>query len=155
MRPIVLIAGDAGSMTIAVLVGGSTVATHTAVSIIATAINGTTAMPTATAVTIVGAEVAAEDVINKRRRRKTMVTVATRNSLIREVEAIEDEKAAKRALTYLRRLRTESRREAYREPTHEEILAGLREGMQALKDERDGKDVSGQFRDFKALLNEL
>ena len=96
-----------------------------------------------------------EDVINKRRRRKTMVTVATRNSLIREVEAIEDEKAAKRALTYLRRLRTESRREAYREPTHEEILAGLREGMQALKDERDGKDVSGQFRDFKALLNEL
>ena len=62
-------------MTIAVLVGGSTVATHTAVSIIATAINGTTAMPTVTAVTIVGAavtivgaEVAAEDVINKRRK---------------------------------------------------------------------------------------
>ena len=68
VRPIVLIAGDAGSMTIAVLVGGSTVATHTAVSIIATAINGTTAMPTVTAVTIVGAEVAAEDVINKRRK---------------------------------------------------------------------------------------
>ena len=88
-------------MTIVVLVGGSTTATNTAVSIIATAINGTTAMPTVTAVTIVGAEVAAE------------------------------------------------------EPTHEEILAGLREGMQALKDERDGKDVSGQFRDFKALLNEL
>ena len=68
VRPIVPIAGDAGSMTIAVLVGGSTVATHTAVSIIATAINGTTAMPTVTAVTIVGAEVAAEDVINKRRK---------------------------------------------------------------------------------------
>ena len=120
-------------------------------------------MPTATAVTIVGAEVAAEDVINKRRKEenngysgnKKLFNPATRNSLIREVEAIEDEKAAKRALTYLRRLRTESRREAYREPTHEEILEGLREGMQALKDERDGKDVSGQFRDFKALLNEL
>ena len=66
MRPIVPIAGDAGSMTIAALAGGTMTATNTAVSTIATAINGTTAMPTA--VTIVGAEVAAEDVINKRRK---------------------------------------------------------------------------------------
>ena len=109
-------------------------------------------MPTVTAVTIVGAEVAAEDVINKRRRRKTMVTVATRNSLIREVEAIEDEKAAKRALTYLRRLRTESRSEAYREPTHEEILAGIKEGLQEVKAAKEGKV---ELQDAKEWLNEL
>lgn len=81
-----------------------------------------------------------------------MVTVATRNSLIREVEAIEDEKAAKRALTYLRRLRTESRSEAYREPTHEEILEGIRDGLQEVKAAKEGKM---ELQDAKEWLNEL
>ena len=76
-----------------------------------------------------------------------MVTVTTKDSLVRELEAIEDEQSAKRVLTYMRRLRKENRKG--------EILAGLKEGMQALKKERGGGNVTGQFRDLKELLNEL
>lgn len=43
----------------------------------------------------------------------------------------------------------------YVEPTKEEILAGLRNALQDVKDLREGKDVGHKFRDLSELLNEV
>lgn len=91
-----------------------------------------------------------------------MTAIELRLSLLQEVATIlDDEKMVKKALTSLRRLRekakvkAEATAEEEREPTKEEILSGIREGLQDLKDLREGKDVGHKFMDAREWLKTL
>lgn len=94
-----------------------------------------------------------------------MTAMELKLSLMQEVSTFpDDEQVIKKAIASLRRLKANSlaKREAKakeddedREPTKEEILAGIKEGLQAIKDRREGKDVTGVFRDAWEVLNEL
>ena len=71
-----------------------------------------------------------------------MTAIELKMSLLQEVMSLEDEKLIKKALNSA-------------EPTKEEILAGLRNALQDVKDLREGKDVGHKFRDLSELLNEV
>ena len=75
-----------------------------------------------------------------------------------------DEQLIKKALDSVRRMKmaafgkatpVEKPADDYAEPTKEEILAGLRNALQDVKDLREGKDVGHKFRDLSELLNEV
>jgi hypothetical protein len=74
------------------------------------------------------------------------------------------EQLIKKALDSVRRMKmaafgkatpVEKPADDYAEPTKEEILAGLRNALQDVKDLREGKDVGHKFRDLSELLNEV
>ena len=78
--------------------------------------------------------------------------------------SLEDEQLIKKALDSVRRMKmaafgkatpVEKPADDYVEPTKEEILAGLRNALQDVKDLREGKDVGHKFRDLSELLNEV
>ena len=75
-----------------------------------------------------------------------MTAIELKMSLLQEVMSLEDEKLIKKALKSA---------DDYVEPTEEEILAGLRNALQDVKDLREGKDVGHKFRDLSELLNEV
>lgn len=87
-----------------------------------------------------------------------MTAIEMKMSLIEEVMSLDDdEKLIKKALVSLRRLKEkalakEVDMDAYVEPTKEEILAGIREGLKDLKDLREGKDVGHKFMDAREWL---
>ena len=77
---------------------------------------------------------------------------------------VEDEQLIKKALDSVRHMKmaafgkatpVEKPADDYAEPTKEEILAGLRNALQDVKDLREGKDVGHKFRDLSELLNEV
>lgn len=87
-----------------------------------------------------------------------MTAIEMRMSLLQEIDTILDnEELVKKMLISLRRIKqaAQAKAEADREPTKEEILAGIKAGLQAIKDRREGKDVTGKFRDAREWLNEL
>lgn len=93
-----------------------------------------------------------------------MTAIELKMSLLQEVMSLEDEQLIKKALNSVRRMKmaafgktapAEKAVDDYVEPTKEEILAGLKEALQDVKDLREGKDVSHKFRDLSELLNEV
>lgn len=93
-----------------------------------------------------------------------MTAIELKMSLLQEVMALEDEQLIKKALNSVRRLKEATLRKAapaeavaddYVEPTKEEILAGLRNALQDVKDLREGKDVSHKFMDAREWLKTL
>ena len=87
-----------------------------------------------------------------------MSTVELRLTLDQEVSTMpEDETLLKKAIASLRRLkeRASAAKVEDHEPTHEEMLVAIKQGLQAIKDRKDGKDVTGVFRDAREVLNEL
>ena len=93
-----------------------------------------------------------------------MTAIELKMSLLQEVMSLEDEKLIKKALDSVRRMKmaafgkatpVEKLADDYAEPTKEEILAGLRNALQDVKDLREGKDVGHKFRDLSELLNEV
>ena len=92
-----------------------------------------------------------------------MTAIELKMSLLQEVMSLEDEQLIKKALDSVRRMKmaafgkatpVEKPADDY-EPTKEEILAGLRNALQDVKDLREGKDVGHKFRDLSELLNEV
>ena len=88
-----------------------------------------------------------------------MTAIELKMSLLQEVMSLEDEK-----FNSVRRMKmaafgkaapVEKSADDYVEPTKEEILAGLRNALQDVKDLREGKDVGHKFRDLSELLNEV
>ena len=93
-----------------------------------------------------------------------MTAIELKMSLLQEVMSLEDEQLIKKALDSVRRMKmaafgkatpVEKQADDYVEPTKEEILAGLRNALQDVKDLREGKDVGHKFRDLSELLNEV
>ena len=93
-----------------------------------------------------------------------MTAIELKMSLLQEVMSLEDEQLIKKALDSVRRMKmavfgkatpVEKPADDYAEPTKEEILAGLRNALQDVKDLREGKDVGHKFRDLSELLNEV
>ena len=89
-----------------------------------------------------------------------MTAIELKMSLLQEVMSLEDEQLIKKALDSVRRMKMAAFGKAtpvddYVEPTKEEILAGLRNALQDVKDLREGKDVGHKFRDLSELLNEV
>ena len=93
-----------------------------------------------------------------------MTAIELKMSLLQEVMSLEDEQLIKKALDSVRRMKmaavgtatpVEQPADDYAEPTQEEILAGLRNALQDVKDLREGKDVGHKFRDLSELLNEV
>ena len=93
-----------------------------------------------------------------------MTAIELKMSLLQEVMSLEDEQLIKKALDSVRRMKMAAFGKAspqakdgkrYAEPTKEEILAGLRNALQDVKDLREGKDVGHKFRDLSELLNEV
>ncbi len=90
-----------------------------------------------------------------------MTAVELRLTLLQEVATIlDDEQLVKKAVASLRRLKEKARAkeeevDGYVEPTKEEILAGIKEGLQAIKDRREGKDVGHKFMDAREWLKTL
>lgn len=93
-----------------------------------------------------------------------MTAIELKMSLLQEVMSLEDEQLIKKALDSVRRMKraafgkatpVEKPADDYVEPTKEEILAGLRNALQDVKDLREGKDVGHKFRDLSELLNEV
>ena len=93
-----------------------------------------------------------------------MTAVELRMSLLQEVALIlDDEKAVRKTLAYLRKVKENAHAvrkpspvaDEDKEPTKEEILASIKEGLQSIKDRREGKDVTGMFMDVKDFLDEL
>lgn len=94
-----------------------------------------------------------------------MTAIELKMSLLQEVMSLEDEQLIKKALDSVRRMKmaafgkatpVEKPADDYVEPTkEEEILAGLRNALQDVKDLREGKDVGHKFRDLSELLNEV
>ena len=85
-----------------------------------------------------------------------MTAIELKMSLLQEVMSLEDEKLIKKALNSVRRMKMAAFGKATPvEPTKEEILAGLRNALQDVKDLREGKDVGHKFRDLSELLNEV
>ena len=89
-----------------------------------------------------------------------MTAIELKMSLLQEVMSLEDEKL----INSVRRMKmaafgkatpVEKSADDYVEPTKEEILAGLRNALQDVKDLREGKDVGHKFRDLSELLNEV
>ena len=92
-----------------------------------------------------------------------MTAIELKMSLLQEVMSLEDEQLIKKALDSVRRMKmaafgkatpVEKPADDYAEPTKEEILAGLRNALQDVKDLREGKDVGHKFRDLSELLND-
>ena len=77
-----------------------------------------------------------------------MTAIELKMSLLQEVMSLEDEQLIKATPV-------EKPADDYAEPTKEEILAGLRNALQDVKDLREGKDVGHKFRDLSELLNEV
>ena len=93
-----------------------------------------------------------------------MTAIELKMSLLQEVMSLEDEQLIKKALDSVRHMKmaafgkatpVEKTADDYAEPTKEEILAGLRNALQDVKDLREGKDVGHKFRDLSELLNEV
>ena len=86
-----------------------------------------------------------------------MTAIELKMSLLQEVMSLEDEQLIKKALDSVRRMKMAAFGKAtpVEEPTKEEILAGLRNALQDVKDLREGKDVGHKFRDLSELLNEV
>ena len=84
-----------------------------------------------------------------------MTAIELKMSLLQEVMSLEDEQLIKKALDSVRRMKMAAFGKATPEPTKEEILAGLRNALQDVKDLREGKDVGHKFRDLSELLNEV
>ena len=93
-----------------------------------------------------------------------MTAIELKMSLLQEVMSLDDDKLIKKALNSVRRMKmaafgkatpVEKSADDYVEPTKEEILAGLRNALQDVKDLREGKDVGHKFRDLSELLNEV
>ncbi len=80
-----------------------------------------------------------------------MTAIELKMSLLQEVMSLEDEKLIKKALNSVRRMKMA----AFGKATPVEILAGLRNALQDVKDLREGKDVGHKFRDLSELLNEV
>lgn len=96
-----------------------------------------------------------------------MTAVEMRLSLLQEVATIlDDETMVKKALASLRRIKQNattkptspvskpSDNDNDHEPTKEEILADIREGLLEIKKRREGKETTGMFRNITELLNE-
>lgn len=85
-----------------------------------------------------------------------MTAVELRLTLLQEIATIlDDEALVKKALISIRRLKqvaTKSNYEEDREPTKEEMLESIKEGLQAIKARREGKDTTGMFSDVSELL---
>lgn len=78
-----------------------------------------------------------------------------RISLLQEVATIlDDEKLVKKALASLRRMKKAAiaKEDEDREPTKEEILAGIKEGLLEIKAAREG---GYQLKSAREFLNEL
>ena len=87
-----------------------------------------------------------------------MTAIELKMSLLQEVMSLEDEQLIKKALemaAFGKATPVEKPADDYAEPTKEEILAGLRNALQDVKDLREGKDVGHKFRDLSELLNEV
>lgn len=95
-----------------------------------------------------------------------MTAIEAKMSLLQEMSVImDDEKLIDKALVSLRRLKARAGKTKKvdevnedhedHELTKEEILAGIKEGLQAIKDRREGKDVTGVFMDAREWLNEI
>ncbi|MBP3519552.1 MAG: hypothetical protein J6K31_14390 [Parabacteroides sp.] len=90
-----------------------------------------------------------------------MTAIEMKMSLLQEVMDLnDDEQLIKKALSSIRRLKEkawakEVDMDAYVEPTKEQILADIREGLKDLKDLREGKDVGHKFMDAREWLKTL
>ena len=89
-----------------------------------------------------------------------MTAIELKMSLLQEVMSLEDEKLIKKALNSVRRMKMAAFGKATpveksADDYVEEILAGLRNALQDVKDLREGKDVGHKFRDLSELLNEV
>lgn len=90
-----------------------------------------------------------------------MTTLELRSSLLQELAFIlEDEKLMRKAVASLRHIREAAmskpaEEDDYVEPTKEEILASIKEGLQDLKDLREGKDVGHKFMDAREWLKTI
>ncbi len=87
-----------------------------------------------------------------------MTAIELKMSLLQEVMSLEDEQLIKKALkmaAFGKAAPVEKPADDYAEPTKEEILAGLRNALQDVKDLREGKDVSGKFMDARKWLKTL
>ncbi|WP_455625116.1 hypothetical protein [Parabacteroides sp.] len=87
-----------------------------------------------------------------------MTAIELKMSLLQEVMSLEDEQLIKKALkmaAFGKVTPVEKPADDYAEPTKEEILAGLRNALQDVKDLREGKDVSGKFMDARKWLKTL
>lgn len=87
-----------------------------------------------------------------------MTTLELRSSLLQELAFIlEDEKLMRKAVASLRRIREAAmpkpaEEDDYVEPTKEEILASIKEGLQEVKAAKEGKV---QLQDAREWLNGL
>ena len=87
-----------------------------------------------------------------------MSAIEMKMSLLQEVMSLDDnEQLIKKALASLRRLKEKARVKEMEavEPTKEEILADIREGLKDLKDLREGKNVGHKFMDAREWLKTL
>ena len=90
-----------------------------------------------------------------------MSAIEMKMSLLQEVMSLDDnEQLIKKALASLRRLKEKARvkemeADDYVEPTKEEIMADIREGLKDLKDLREGKNVGHKFMDAREWLKTL
>lgn len=93
-----------------------------------------------------------------------MTAIELKMSLLQEVMSLEDGTVDQKGLDSVRHMKmaafgkatpVEKPADDYAEPTKEEILAGLRNALQDVKDLREGKDVGHKFRDLSELLNEV
>ena len=93
-----------------------------------------------------------------------MPAIELNMSLMQEEMSLEDDQLIKKDLDSVRHMKmaafgkatpVEKPADDYAEPTKEEILAGLRNALQDVKDLREGKDVGHKFRDLSELLNEV
>lgn len=88
-----------------------------------------------------------------------MTAVELRLTLLQEVATIlDDEALVKKALKSIRRMK-QATIKAYanedKEPTKEEMLNKIAEGLKAVKARKEGKDTTGMFRNVNELLNEI
>ncbi|WFE83288.1 hypothetical protein [Parabacteroides chongii] len=87
-----------------------------------------------------------------------MTAVELRLTLLQEIATIlDDEVLVKKALTSIRRLKqaTSNVDQEDREPTKEEMLDSIKNGLLAIKARKDGKETKGMFKDVNELLNEI